>query len=87
MAPLVLARLLQSDFVNAQMVRDNSGIAYPAIEEDTLLDLVLPISIADATALAKDADVAIRAWEEAERRAQTFGDALSRVVSCWIGTT
>ena len=87
LAPLVLARLLQSDFVNAQMVRDNSGIAYPAIEEDTLLDLVLPISIADATALAKVADVAIRAREEAERHAQTFGDALSRVVSCWIGTT
>ena len=40
----ILARLLQSDFVNVQILRNNVGIAYPAIDEDCLTDLLLPIS-------------------------------------------
>jgi SAM-dependent methyltransferase len=40
---LVLAHLLRSDFANAQIMRNNAGIAYPAIDEGCLLDVVLPI--------------------------------------------
>ena len=39
-----LARLLQSDFVNAQILRNNVGIAYPAVDEDCLSDVLLPVS-------------------------------------------
>ncbi len=42
--PMVLARLLRSEFVTQQLVRHRSGIAYPAVGENLLLDLVLPIS-------------------------------------------
>jgi hypothetical protein len=41
---MVLARLLRSEFVTQQLVRHRSGIAYPAVGENLLLDLVLPIS-------------------------------------------
>ena len=41
--PIILARLLQSDFVNSQILRNNVGIAYPAVEEACLLDVVLPV--------------------------------------------
>ena len=42
--PHALAKLLQTDFVNVQLLRNNVGIAYPAIYEDCLPDIVLPIS-------------------------------------------
>lgn len=42
-APLLLAKLLQTDFVNAQLLRNNIGIAYPAFDEECLPSLVLPI--------------------------------------------
>lgn len=41
--PFALARLLSSKYVIEQLVRNNVGIAYPAIEEDVLPDIVLPI--------------------------------------------
>jgi hypothetical protein len=41
--PFVLALLLQSDKVTQQIVRNSTGISYPAILEDCLLDIKLPI--------------------------------------------
>lgn len=46
-APVVLARALQSDFVNVQLLRHNVGIAYPAIDEACLPGLVLPLRSGD----------------------------------------
>jgi transcriptional regulator with XRE-family HTH domain/SAM-dependent methyltransferase len=40
----LLATLLRTDFVTAQIMRNNVGIAYPAIEEHILLDVLLPIN-------------------------------------------
>lgn len=40
---LTLAMLLKSEFVIEQMVRNNVGIAYPAIEEEVLPDIILPV--------------------------------------------
>lgn len=54
-APLVLARLLQSEFANAQIMRHNAGIAYPAIDETCLLGIVLPINLEEAGALESEA--------------------------------
>jgi type I restriction-modification system DNA methylase subunit len=41
--PLTLAFLLKTEFVTAQLIRNNVGIAYPAINESCLLDVLLPI--------------------------------------------
>jgi type I restriction enzyme S subunit len=45
--PYVLGTLLRSDFVTAQLIRSNVGIAYPAIDERCLLDVLLPIKKSD----------------------------------------
>jgi type I restriction enzyme S subunit len=50
--PTVLALLLQTDFVNEQILRNNIGIAYPAITEECLLDILLPIKATDLSRLA-----------------------------------
>ena len=50
--PFVLAHLLKTDFVTAQIVRNTLGIAYPAVEEGCLLDLVLPVGADDLGGLA-----------------------------------
>jgi len=41
--PLTLACLLKTEFVIAQLMRNNVGIAYPAINEECLLNVLLPI--------------------------------------------
>ena len=82
-APLVLARLLQDDFVNAQILRDNSGIAYPTIEESRLLDLVLPVSLAAAEALGAPAAHLTRVREEASRLEREFESQIASTVSNW----
>jgi len=51
--PFVLAHLLKTDFVTAQIVRNTLGIAYPAVEEGCLLDLVLPVGAGDLGELAE----------------------------------
>lgn len=53
--PLVLAKLMQSDFVNSQLLRNNVGIAYPAIEEAVVLDLLLPINKQASIQMSKTA--------------------------------
>lgn len=40
--PVALTWLLKSDFVRHQMLRNNIGIAYPAISEQTCLEIMLP---------------------------------------------
>jgi len=40
--PLVVAKLLQSDFATVQIGKYNVGISYPVIPEDCLLDVLLP---------------------------------------------
>ncbi len=48
--PLVLAELLRTDFVNEQLTRHNMGVSYPAIADDCLLDVLLPIRASGAAA-------------------------------------
>lgn len=50
--PTVFALLLQTDFVNEQVLRNNIGIAYPAINEGCLLDILLPVNITNLDSLA-----------------------------------
>ncbi len=53
--PHILARLVQSDFVNGQILRNNVGVAYPAIDEECLLDVILPVSKKSVDELAEEA--------------------------------
>jgi len=49
--PLALVWLLKSELVRRQMIRNNIGIAYPAISEDSCLELVLPVKRENMTEL------------------------------------
>ncbi len=54
-SPLLLAALLRSNFVTEQLMRNNIGIAYPAIDENCILDVVLPIDEPGALKLSESA--------------------------------
>lgn len=82
--PLVLARLLQSDFVNAQFLRDNSGIAYPAIDEARIPEIVLPVTLASVMGLAPKAAELTQARQETERLSREFDEGISGVISNWV---
>jgi hypothetical protein len=47
----VLAHALRSTFVTGQLLRNNVGIAYPAIDESCLPDVVLPFTAEQIAAL------------------------------------
>jgi hypothetical protein len=64
--PLVLASILRHPFCTEQLVQRNSGIAYPAIEEISILDVTLPVERARLSTLIpvarqlEDARLALR---------------------------
>ena len=79
-----LARLLQSDFVNAQILRNNVGIAYPVVDEDCLTDVLLPVSEDQLGMLASSSGevAALRS-----RLREVESDITSRVneaISLWL---
>ena len=83
--PFVLAHLLKTEFVTAQILRNNIGIAYPAIEEACLLDLVLPVSADDLEQLAGYGAslAALQSKSTAIRRDLTRG--IDRASARWSG--
>jgi hypothetical protein len=81
--PLLLGRLLQSDFVTVQLLRHNVGIAYPAIDESCLTEVVLPISKADLAELDPAADDVLAVEGQLARSRGHFADQLERLVGGW----
>lgn len=83
--PLVLVALLKTEFVRKQMIRNNIGIAYPAISENACLELKLPIDCADIPALSAAAERLSKAQETFEEVRQVFnttvGDVLKSTVA------
>jgi hypothetical protein len=68
--PLALVWLLKTELVRRQMIRNNIGIAYPAISETSCLDLVLPVTRAQIEALtvaARQLASAQEAFEASQR--------------------
>lgn len=53
--PKILAVLLASEVATAQVMRHNVGIAYPAIDEKCIMDIVLPITFERIEALKEAA--------------------------------
>jgi len=83
--PYLLARLLQSDAVVAQLIRNNVGIAYPAFEEALLPDVVLPIRAVDLQTLDASAAAAREAMAAAERQRRQTDSAIDASIASWLG--
>lgn len=82
--PVVLARLLQTDFVTHQIMRNNLGVAYPSVDEACLEDVLLPISRDDLRSLAdrgREVELLRRRAAEAQR---AFDQDLTRTVKAWL---
>lgn len=83
-APLVLACLLRHPFCTEQLVKQNSGIAYPAIEEDRILDVALPVDrdrlglMLPLAARLEEARVALREAME------VFSNDMADAVNGWM---
>jgi type I restriction enzyme S subunit len=80
---LALAKVLQTDFVNAQLLRDNSGIAYPVIDEARLLHVVLPVNREQLSALSSLADPVLSAQEELDRLWRSLDAKVTEMVLSW----
>jgi hypothetical protein len=82
--PTLLAALLRTEFATCQILRNNVGIAYPAVDEQCLLDVTLPISrnylrhLAPAAASIRD-----RATELSKLQRE-FAHQLGDLVDEWL---
>ena len=81
----VLGRLLQSDFITTQILRNNVGIAYPAIDEECLTDLLLPIDVDGLAKLTPLGKEVIGRQQEATMAEHRFSVELECVTQKWIG--
>jgi len=82
-ASLLLARLLQSDFVNAQLLRNNIGIAYPAFDEQCLPEVVLPVAEDDAHSLAETSDNILEHRRALAEQEEEFQDRVATAIARW----
>lgn len=67
-SPLLLSKLLQTDFANAQLRRNNVGISYPVFPESCLSGVILPIAVEDITSLSKEAESITSIHNELRRK-------------------
>jgi hypothetical protein len=64
--------LLKTELVRHQMIRNNIGIAYPAISEGTCLDLVLPVTRKGLASLSVSAKKLAAAQADFDAAQQIF---------------
>jgi type I restriction-modification system DNA methylase subunit len=81
--PRTLAWLLKTDFVIAQLMRNNVGIAYPAIDEACLLNVLLPARREDLARLEKQAREMSEQEERLHARRKEFSAAIEATASAW----
>jgi len=81
--PLTLAHLLKTEFVVTQLMRNNVGIAYPAINESCLLDVLLPIRREDLPRLESQAKEIAAAEERLFHIRRQFSETLSDAGAGW----
>jgi hypothetical protein len=85
--PFALARLLLSKFVIEQLVRNNVGIAYPAIEEEILPDIILPIRKDDIARLNRVSLKLIAREQELRKLRAEFASVSSEIETAWSKVT
>ena len=79
-----LARLLQSDFVNAQILRNNVGIAYPAVDEECLSEVLLPVSEDQLGVLASSASEVAVLRNRLRQVENDFASLVNDAMSLWL---
>lgn len=84
--PLILARLLQSDFANAQILRNESGISYPAVAEECILEVILPVKNSDLAELGQLADQLTKIRSELRTLSGRFDHSLKDMAVTWIAS-
>ncbi|MBI5411235.1 MAG: N-6 DNA methylase [Nitrospirae bacterium] len=80
---LTLAYLLKADFVIAQLMRNNVGIAYPAINESCLLEVLLPIQREDLLNLQRRAREIAEAEEQLYSKRKQFKESIEDAGTTW----
>ncbi len=80
----VLARLLQSDFANEQILRNNIGIAYPAISEECLLGVLLPVLRKDMNLLQEKAGNLREMRSKLAQEECLFSKSMDKLISSWL---
>jgi type I restriction-modification system DNA methylase subunit len=81
--PVLLAHLLKTPFVITQLMRNNIGIAYPAISEACLLEVLLPITRDDVDAFKHDAAVIVDIEHRLYELRQGFAERLHIATQQW----
>lgn len=81
--PFALAKLLSSKFVIEQLVRNNVGIAYPAIEEDVLPEIVLPVRKDDIARLNQLSLKLIAREQELKKLREEFASVSDELEAIW----
>src|SRR5205823_600418 len=81
--PVLLAYLLKTSFVTAQLLRNNIGIAYPAISEDCLLDVLLPITWDDIRRFKDDTTKIVELEHHLHEMRQSFAERLDAANQRW----
>lgn len=84
--PTVLAALLRSDFVTSQILRNNMGVAYPAVDEGCLGHVLLPVEDGALSGLQAQAEAVRRAQVDWYRAQTEFAAALTASISGFTGT-
>jgi type I restriction enzyme S subunit len=82
--PLVLAHLLRHSFTTEQIVKENSGIAYPAVEESRVMDVVLPIDRAGLRATTTAAERFEKARSSLREAEEAFARGIGEAVNRWM---
>lgn len=81
--PLTLAWLLKTEFVTAQLMRNNVGIAYPAISEECLPNVLLPITRGELKFLEEMAREIAAQEEKTFSMRKKFLAALGNIEGSW----
>lgn len=85
--PLILAYLLKSDVATAQILRQNIGIAYPAIEEQCLLSILLPVGKDDLTSFEVRARIVLSLEQEFQALRREFAQDVHGLVHVGMSTS
>jgi type I restriction-modification system DNA methylase subunit len=80
---LTLAYLLKSEFVITQLMRNNVGIAYPAIDESCLSSVLLPARREDLTKLQRQTAEISRCEEQLHHIRKHFKESIENAGAAW----
>jgi type I restriction-modification system DNA methylase subunit len=83
---MTLASLLKSDIVIAQIMRHNTGIAYPVIDEECLNDVLLPIQEEDLTKFKVLTEELQELDKIINEKRRLFNNNISIVTENWTDT-